>query len=80
MTTRARRFKKTTPKIHITLYLSREMNEVLESAANKTDSTKSEVLRKAISLYAASVDARQKGMHIGFSKRRDGLDVAVEVL
>ena len=45
--------------------LSDSLNEELERAAEETETTKSDVFRKALQLYLAARDGKRKGLTIG---------------
>lgn len=54
-------------RVRLSLDVSRELNETLEDLAEATDSSKSEVLRKAISLMEVTVRARREGKKVGIA-------------
>jgi len=58
-------------KVRITLDLSQEMNRTLEEMVEKTGTTKTEILRKAIALVEVAMDARSKGQSLALSDRDD---------
>ncbi len=45
--------------------MSDDLNREIDRAAAETETTKSEILRKAITLYLAAREARQRGLKIG---------------
>ena len=45
--------------------LSDSLNEELDRAAEETETTKSDVFRKALQLYLAARDGKRKGLTIG---------------
>ena len=49
----------------ITLVVSDELNEVLDELAKDTESSKSDVLRKSISLIKRAVNEKKAGNHLG---------------
>ena len=49
----------------ITLVVSDELNEVLDELAKDTESSKSDVLRKSISLIKMAVNEKKAGNHLG---------------
>lgn len=51
--------------IRLSLDVSSELNNALEEVANKTHSSKSDVLRKSIVLLEMAVKEREKGNHLG---------------
>ncbi len=51
--------------IRLSLDVSSELNDVLESAANETHTTKSDVLRKSIALLEMAIREKKHGYHLG---------------
>ena len=51
--------------IRLSLDVSLELNDILEDMADKTHSTKSDVLRKSIVLMGVAVEEKVKGNHLG---------------
>lgn len=49
----------------ITLVVSDELNQALDELAKDTESSKSDVLRKSISLIKMAVNERKAGNHLG---------------
>ena len=45
--------------------LSDELNQAIDRAAAETESNKSEILRKALQLYLAARDGKQRGLKLG---------------
>jgi predicted transcriptional regulator len=45
--------------------MSDELNREIDRAAAETESSKSEILRKAITLYLAAREAKQRGLKTG---------------
>ncbi|HVV51884.1 MAG TPA: ribbon-helix-helix protein, CopG family [Polyangia bacterium] len=58
-------------KIRLTLDVSQELNRTLEDLAEKTGSTKSDLLRRAIALMEVAVDAKQNGQNLALSDKQD---------
>ena len=56
-------------KIRLSLDVSHELNELLDTLAYKTHSSKSEVLRKAIALMELAVIAKEQGQTIGVAEK-----------
>lgn len=56
--------------IRLSLDVSEELNSVLDDMAEKTHSSKSEVLRKSIALMKVAVDETEKGNHVGIIKNQ----------
>lgn len=52
-------------KIHLTLDLSPELNQILEELANKIGASKSDVLRQAITLMQVMVTAKEETQKLG---------------
>ena len=57
--------------IRLSLDMSKELNQRLEELANKTHSTKSEVLRRAIILFDVVTSAESQGKKFGIPKDND---------
>lgn len=51
--------------IRLSLDVSSELNDALESVASETNSTKSDVLRKSIALLEMAVREKKHGNHLG---------------
>ena len=60
--------------VRISLLLSNELNAQIERAATARDSTKAEVLSKAIAMYLVAVDGRQRGLRIGLAREDQALE------
>lgn len=52
-------------KIRLSLDVSPELNETLDELAQKTGTTKSDILRKAIALMEVAVEAKEKHNRLG---------------
>ena len=52
-------------QIRLSLDVSPELNDILEDMADKTHSSKSEVLRKSIVLMEVAVREKAMGNHLG---------------
>ena len=52
-------------KVKLSLFVSPQLNETLESMAQESGTTKSDILRKAIALLEVASDARKEGKGIG---------------
>ena len=52
-------------KVKLSLFVSPQLNETLESMAQESGSTKSDVLRKALALLEVASEARRDGKRIG---------------
>jgi predicted transcriptional regulator len=55
----------TTKPIRLSLDVSPELNSILDKMAQKTHSSKSEVLRKSIALMEVAIQEKDKGNHLG---------------
>lgn len=51
--------------VRLSLDVSPELNSVLDEMAEKTHSSKSEVLRKSIALMEVAVQEKERGNHLG---------------
>ncbi|NOV28652.1 CopG family transcriptional regulator [Methylomonas sp. ZR1] len=51
--------------VRFNVVLSDDLNRELDKAAEEGDTNKSEILRKAITLYLAARDGRRRGLKIG---------------
>lgn len=54
-------------KVRLSLDVSPELNKMLEGLVDKTGSSKSDVLRKAIGFMDIVVDTQQQGLRIGIT-------------
>ena len=64
-------------KIRLSLDVTPELNELLESIASDLHASKADVLRKAIVLMEVAHDAKRKGKHFGVSKSREDLETEI---
>lgn len=51
--------------VRVNMVLSDELNRDIENAATESETTKSEILRKALQLYLAARDGKQRGLKVG---------------
>lgn len=51
--------------VRFNVILSDDLNRELDQAAQEGETNKSEILRKAITLYLAARDGRRRGLKIG---------------
>lgn len=51
--------------VRLNLVLSDELNQELDRAADESATEKSEILRKAITLYLAARDGKRRGLKLG---------------
>jgi predicted transcriptional regulator len=56
-------------KVRLSLVVTADLNDTLTQLAEKTGETKSDVLRKAITLMEMAVDARQRGRKVGIVEK-----------
>ncbi len=64
-------------KVRLSLDISPELNTLLEQLADKTGGTKSDVLRKAISLMEVAVEAKRQGKKFGIAERDQQLSTEI---
>ncbi|MBD0373826.1 MAG: DNA-binding protein [Pyrinomonadaceae bacterium] len=64
-------------KVRLSLDISTELNELLESLAAKTGGTKSDVLRKAIALMEVAVEAKRQGKKFGIAEKDQQLSTEI---
>lgn len=58
-------------EVRLSLVVSPELNETLEELAERSHSSKSDVLRKAIALFDVAAQAKQKDQRVGILDRDD---------
>jgi predicted transcriptional regulator len=51
--------------VRFNVVLSDDLNREIDQAAEETESSKSEILRKALQLYLAARDGSRKGLKLG---------------
>lgn len=56
-------------KVRLSLDVSREMNTLLETLADETGGTKSDVLRKAVGLMEVAVAAKKNNQKFGIADK-----------
>ncbi len=71
--TRSRRDGGEKERIRLSLDVSPELNELIEDLADRTDGTKSDVLRRAIALMDVAVRANESGKRVGVAETAQGL-------
>lgn len=64
-------------KIRLSLDVSPELNERLETLAEQTHGTKSDVLRKAIALMDLAVQAKREGKRVGIAEGDQALSTEI---
>lgn len=55
------------------MIVSDDLNQAIDKVAAETETSKSDVLRKALQLYLAAYDGRKKGMKVGLAAEKDRL-------
>jgi predicted transcriptional regulator len=63
--------------VRLSLELSPQLNDTLETLAERTHGTKSDVLRKAIALMEVAVRAKEEGKKFGIAERDQPLSTEV---
>jgi predicted transcriptional regulator len=58
-------------EVRLSLVVSPELNETLEELAERSHSSKSDILRKAIALFDVAAQAKQKDQRVGILDRDD---------
>ena len=61
-------------KVRLNLQLSEELYKELDSMANDTATTRSDVVRRALALLKAAHTGKKGGKHLGFAKNPERLD------
>lgn len=57
--------------------LSEELDQDINKAAEEAGSTRSEVVRKALTLYLAAIEKKKQGLKLGFAKPDQVLETEV---
>jgi predicted transcriptional regulator len=57
--------------VRLSVILSPELNETLDGLAQRSSSTKSEILRKALALFDVAAEAKQRNQKIGILDQDD---------
>lgn len=65
-------------KVRLTLDLSQELDELLQRLADSTGGTKSDVMRKSITLMELAVEAKRAGRRFGVA--HEGQNLATEIV
>lgn len=63
--------------VRFNVVLSDDLNRAIEEAVTETESTKSELLRKALQLYLAAREGARKGMKLGLAKPDTKLETEI---
>lgn len=58
-------------QVRLSLDVSQELNNMLDEMAEKTHSSKSEILRKSIALMGVAVTEKSKGNHLSVVSQND---------
>ena len=53
--------------VRFNLVISDELNREIDKAAEKSETNKSEILRKAIQLYLAALEGKKNGLKLGLA-------------
>ena len=59
------------------LILSDELDREINKAAEETGNSRSELVRKALTLYLAALDKKKQGLKLGFAKPEQTLETQV---
>jgi len=59
------------------LILSDELAREINKAAEETGNSRSELVRKALTLYLAALDKKKQGLKLGFAKPEQTLETEV---
>lgn len=59
------------------LVLSDELEREINKAAEESGNTRSELVRKALTLYLAALDKKKQGLKLGFAKPDQTLETEV---
>jgi predicted transcriptional regulator len=60
--------------VRLSLDLAPEMSALIDDLARRSSTSKSDVLRRAISMMELAVDARERKQLVGIASDRDKLD------
>jgi predicted transcriptional regulator len=63
--------------VRLSLDVSDELNKLINQLATDTNSTKSDVLRRAVTLLSVAVDAKLQGKKIGIAERDQTLTTEI---
>jgi hypothetical protein len=65
------------PKVRLTVDVSAELNQTLNKLAEESSTTKSEILRKAVTLMEVAAQARERGQKLAIINRQDPADTEI---
>ncbi len=51
--------------VRLNIVLSDDLNKEIDRVSEKTESSKSDILRKALQLYLAALDGKDRGLKLG---------------
>jgi predicted transcriptional regulator len=69
--------KKEKETVRLSLDVSVELNKLINQLAKETNSTKSDVLRRAVTLLNVAVEAKQQGKKIGIAEKDQPLTTEI---
>lgn len=58
--------------VRLNVVLSDDLNREIDRAASESESNKSDILRKALQLYLAARDGKQRGLKLGLVEPDSG--------
>jgi LysM repeat protein len=67
----------TRPKVRLTVDVSAELNQTLSRLAQDSGTTKSEILRKAVTLMEVAAQARDRGQKLALIDRQDPAETEI---
>jgi metal-responsive CopG/Arc/MetJ family transcriptional regulator len=59
------------------LVLSDQLDQELEAAAKKKQTNRSDLVRRALTLYLAALEKQEQGLKLGFARKDQPLEVEV---
>lgn len=63
--------------VRVQLILSDELEREINNAAEESGNTRSELVRKALTLYLAALEKKKQGLKLGFAKPDQALETEV---
>lgn len=60
--------------VRLNLVLSDELNSQIEKVVSDRETTKTDVLRKAIALYVAATEGKERGLKVGLARPEQTLE------
>jgi predicted transcriptional regulator len=63
--------------IRFSLTLSDDLNREIDQAAQETETSKNEILRKALQLYLAAREGKKKGLKLGLVNIEEKLETEI---